>query len=1098
VATEFNYVVNVDQSRVQSSAVELASTMQMALARGMQGAQLQAPFAGTTVSDVAGGAATGFNMMAGDFSRFPMSMGGMFSPMVGGTFTNQAIAYTPHWGMQQAETSLQQEWLVDRYGLGAAQRMKPPGVGATEFALAVERNFVDRKLEAEHAAYAAARTTMASGVAGIAGMYGGGWIGGAIGKMIGARFGAPGLGKIAGDLVGAIAGEGLASDLATEHYAQIEQQQGIMTELGEIAGGGLGYTRAQRFAFGAAATEAARSLGMDVQQMGDIVAGARQMGMLPSSLTSGKATPQQVREDLFNLARSIEEGAEALHTSGAKAMQMIRGMTGMGFSSAEGVTALVRMGAVSGLGAEGIYNFGMAGASTARANLMPGRIGFDLFTSSVMAAAGSGMGREEMSMLGGVAGAGQLLAMHEIQAARGPMGTLQSMAGLTGRSLSGDLYGLGAQAIEGLNQGGDLLSNYVGFAVNQDRYASAGGARGIRARAKQQLETSIHFLRDVGVRGSDSELGAFSLIEQGYNPVQARFLAVQTLGGGGGGGRSWAGEAAVLAMEQDQALNRQAVAAARTSVPFSNIRAALGAITDVAADSPWKTLIESTATGATLGSMLPGWGTLVGGLGGLAVGGTLVLAGRSRGESGLTPEQEEQVKSASPKDRTAMVEGFLLKNRQDAEMKTVEDKFGRIAFDPGSRVDRDLLRRAMTGDFRQSLLDLDATNATFSKTTSTLAEAVGIHGRETGGHGTIRMGGRYYDVGDLPQLDELGKSAEHTRASRSAFEALRAGLTSSDAERISQMARDFDRLRGDPANQEVAARAFAAAREFLGRAGDRYAAQPMSRESRAILESAVTASRLGESWHLDLSSLNPRGRRALALVGALREHDAATGKEIAGTLAELVAGQEGQGFVQQLGGALWSGQTRARRALGSALAKDDHFRRTVYELAEGTRLRDARRVSAGEKELERVVGQRASSIYGVRGPDVAREIARRVERSAGELAHMNDEERRRMLNMRGGDDAHRQILAKHWELFANINEDLLTKKGGALHGSHPRAQSHHAGAAENAIGFGAQESAMQHIERSLRATRSALEKLNQRIPGGTAVPPPQGPPSRTS
>jgi hypothetical protein len=154
---------------------------------------------------------------------------------------------------------------------------------------------------------------------------------------------------------------------------------------------------------------------------------------------------------------------------------------------------------------------------------------------------------------------------------------------------------------------------------------------------------------------------------------------------------------------------------------------------------------------------------------------------------------------------------------------------------------------------------------------------------------------------------------------------------------------------------------------------------------------------------------------------------------------------------------------------------------------------DARRVSAGEKELARIVGQRASNIYGVRGGEVARDIARRVEKSAGELAHMNEDERRKMLNVRGGDDAHKQILAKHWELFANINEDMLTRKSEGRHQS-PAGTRRRAGSAENAIGFGAQESAMQHIERSLRATRSALEKLNQRIPGGTPVPPPQGPP----
>src|SRR5437899_3343828 len=145
MATEFNYVVNVDQSRVMSSAVELSSTMQMALARGMQGAQLQSPGMGAGVSDALGGAASGFNLMAGGF------------------------------------------------------------------------------------------------------------LGGVVGKAIGARFGLPGLGQIAGDLLGSIAGESIASDVTTQHYALMEQQRGIMSELGEIAGGGLGYTRGQRFAFGAAA-----------------------------------------------------------------------------------------------------------------------------------------------------------------------------------------------------------------------------------------------------------------------------------------------------------------------------------------------------------------------------------------------------------------------------------------------------------------------------------------------------------------------------------------------------------------------------------------------------------------------------------------------------------------------------------------------------------------------------------------------------------------------------------------------------------------------------------------------------------------------------
>jgi hypothetical protein len=255
----------------------------------------------------------------------------------------------------------------------------------------------------------------------------------------------------------------------------------------------------------------------------------------------------------------------------------------------------------------------------------------------------------------------------------------------------------------------------------------------------------------------------------------------------------------------------------------------------------------------------------------------------------------------------------------------------------------------------------------------------------------------------------------------------------------------------------------------------------------------VRASRLGEAWHLDLSPLNPRGRRALGLVGALREHDHSTGQEIAGSLSDLVAGQEGQGFFRQVGGVLLSSDVRVRRALGRTLAGDDRFRRAVFELAEGTRTKDSRRTGAAEKTLERVVGAHASTFYGVHGSAIARDIAGKVEKSAGELSGMSDEARRHMLNTRGGEDAHQQILARHWDLLANLNEDLLTKKRGASEPHLPGAR-HRTGTAENAVGFGAQESAMQHIERSLRATRSALEKLDRRIPGGAPVPPSQGPP----
>ena len=77
---------------------------------------------------------------------------GPVQSMFGGTFTNPAMALNPHYGMVQAQTSLEEEWGIHRGGLAAAQQMKPPGVSAATYALGVESNFINRQLDASHGA----------------------------------------------------------------------------------------------------------------------------------------------------------------------------------------------------------------------------------------------------------------------------------------------------------------------------------------------------------------------------------------------------------------------------------------------------------------------------------------------------------------------------------------------------------------------------------------------------------------------------------------------------------------------------------------------------------------------------------------------------------------------------------------------------------------------------------------------------------------------------------------------------------------------------------------------------------------------------------
>ena len=156
MSTDLNYVARVDTTNVMSSVAEIRSQIGMAFSS-------PTGFAAPSMA-IAGGGFSGMNNVSSGVSAQFQNMFAGFGPSSSmfGTHTNPAMALSPHYGMNMAQTSLEEEWRVHRGGLAIAQQMKPPGVSAASYALGVEANFINRQLDANHAATMAAQSTLTS------------------------------------------------------------------------------------------------------------------------------------------------------------------------------------------------------------------------------------------------------------------------------------------------------------------------------------------------------------------------------------------------------------------------------------------------------------------------------------------------------------------------------------------------------------------------------------------------------------------------------------------------------------------------------------------------------------------------------------------------------------------------------------------------------------------------------------------------------------------------------------------------------------------------------------------------------------------------
>lgn len=539
MSTEFNYVARLDTTQIMSGIAEIRSQVGMAFASPTG---FQSP-----AMSIQGGGFSGMNNVASaSAAQFQQMFAGMSAgqSMFGGTHTNPAMAYSPHYGMNQAETSLQEEWQVHRGGLAAAAAMKPPGVSAGAYAIGVESNFINRQLEANHAASMAAQSSFYAGVGGLAA--------GETASMVAAPIGAYAGGKLAtrflgagaagaGRMLGGLAAGWMAFDYANDyvggkieqHYADIEQTMGVTRELGELAGAGRGLKRSERVELGIAAREAAKSIGMDVQEMGDVLALGRQAGMLPTATDPGKAKQQYAE-----FARAIEEGAQVLQTSLAGATQVIKAAAQQGMSAQEGIVRAAGAGGADAWLAQQarMSAFGAAGASVGMSMGYTAAQGSAMFTGSLGSGAAAGLSGDEMRIMGGRFGAAQFVGTTQMAMAASPMGNLQLMAAMGGGLGGAGMMDLPGAAMEGLmSGGGDFVSNALRFQVHQNEYRRGIGAGGIRTMARQQIEMGAEMISALAPELSMDDARRAYAQSMGLNPDQAKLLAGGGAGGGGGG-----------------------------------------------------------------------------------------------------------------------------------------------------------------------------------------------------------------------------------------------------------------------------------------------------------------------------------------------------------------------------------------------------------------------------------------------------------------------------------------------------------------------------------------------------------------------------------
>lgn len=762
MATNFNYAVNVDTSKVAGAMTEIRSQIGMAMnsptglafpAMGMGGGGFSMGSAGMSgFGDLVSGGASGFGQMMQGLSRH-QTMGPMIA--MGGTFTNPAIAYTPHYGVITAQSQLNAERQLANGGLAVAGVLAPPGVGAHEYFVNTMGQSIERGIEArqqaEHAGMGAFASTGGGMVAGMAAGALGQWAGE---KVIGGVLKKHGFAEAAhasglsstGRLIrgaGAIGLSFLAWDAAQEyvgdkiqsHYNEVEQTHGIMKELGGIAGGGRGLSPGVQAGLGVAAYGISKDLRMDVRQVGDILSGSRAFGLLPSS-----TDPNEFRKQGTDLASAITDIAAALHTSLAGAMSKLKQYQAEGLGAREGVIRDVgREAADPGGYWRGI---GAAGTSYANQNMLAGRQGFDLFTSGVRAMSNAPMSREEMRLMGGARGAGMMAGAAVMQAVQSPGGDMQLMAAMGGGEL-GDPFENAMSAMSAMSEGGDVVGNMMSFNANRGRYRRGLSSSGMKTMARNQIDGVVEMLSGISPNASQSDLRINAAMQLGYagNDDAARSVVhgiYSNASGGIGTGR----KGAVLAAQLEAAQTFEFQAHSRASGISAPTKTLMDHLTDVS--MPDDTLSNWVIGGAVAGAAYFG-------AGGLITGGALTIPGAIAGGVGgaayklsdyVTNQWWGGVEFSGTAEEKAQ-------HRLTVSARTYEDKLDALKQEKNiTGLNSKVAGVAAFADFKNTELDTSGFMQSEKDKMGRVIKAAEIKSVPKG-PGTIKFDGNYYPIEEL-------------------------------------------------------------------------------------------------------------------------------------------------------------------------------------------------------------------------------------------------------------------------------------------------------------------------------------------------------------
>lgn len=1088
MSTDLNYVARVDTTNVMSSVAEIRSQIGMAFSS-------PTGFAAPSMA-IAGGGFSGMNNVSSGVSAQFQNMFAGFGPSSSmfGTHTNPAMALSPHYGMNMAQTSLEEEWRVHRGGLAIAQQMKPPGVSAASYALGVEANFINRQLDANHAATMAAQSTFYAGVGGLAAGEAASAVaaplGAAAGGAIATRlFGAGAAG--AGKMLGGLGAAWFAFDAANEyiggkiekHYAEIEQIQGTTRELGELAGAGRGLNRMQRTELGIAARHASRDLGMDVQEMGDILALGRQGGMLPTATDPGKA-----REQYRDFARAIEEGAQVLQTSLAGATQVIKAAAQQGMSAQEGIVRAAGAGGADVWLAQQarMSAFGAAGAGVGMSMGFTSAQGSSMFTGSLGAAAGAGLSGDEMKIVGGRFGAAQFLGTTQMAMASSPMGNMQMMAAMGGGLPGAGMMDLPGSAIEGLmSGGGDFLSNAGRFLVHQNEYRRGIGASGIRTLARQQIEMGGEMIAGLMPDLSANEAERMYAMSMGMNPDQAKLL-VGGVGRGGGGSRIGGGMGADAQARAIEALQESKLRSNFTAPDLESGPRSFG--------------LGYTIDGAITGGMVGGpKGALVGGAAGFVVGnlGALKdLGGQIFGSGpGLFSSSEEKAD--------------YYERRQAAEyerrMGAAKDRIGYVGVDVGAT------SRFLRADLGGARLSLDGLAPGAGGVTESALVAMGVR-QVAAGPGTVQRGGRFYSMSDVQSVasgvlwDQQATTREQDAASSAAAEVgFGANLNKKAIENdialfgaLHDMVRTGEKqnvtLRTGVDGEFTEQRTYTA--DMVG--GSAEAASKLLRRARGFVEHIdETGSNRGTRDRL-LKKLDGIGGLADPEVRAFLEKT--TGRKLESLEGAFMAGR--------------AGGAAAKFAVDQSMTRESHFLKEVYGspiVGMMTTDQAARQTQARfYSELTASPAYEAAKEASLRGRD---DEAKKLLQQARADVLTSDPAAFRYLNAPDIDPTalrDRPETASTRAMLAvasmggvfSVDKELTSKILGqtswkkevkaeaeaGIRALKARKKRSGPGTLQRAVGFGQQETAMSSIQRSLAHVERSLRALDKRVSGPGAQP----------